>query len=145
MNDKSRIRGKVAAILTLRELIINRGSADGVEVGMRFAVLNRQGIDVKDPDTGELLGSTEIVKTVIKVVRIAGEHLSVGRTFRTIPGRPGAFDAIGIAASFAGTPERVETLSTSEATLKQELSPEESYIKIGDPVVQTKGDEYEGA
>jgi hypothetical protein len=147
MPDDDRIRGKVAAILTLRELIINRGSADGVQIGMRFAVLNAHGIDVKDPDTGDLLGSTEMVKTVVKIVRIDGEHLSVGRTFRTIPGRPGALDAFGLAAfaGMAGTPDRRETLDTAQATLKQELSQEDSYIKIGDPVVQAKGDEYEEA
>src|SRR5438105_2674319 len=89
--DRSdRITGKVAGLLTKRELVINRGSGDGVEVGMRFAVLNRHGIDVRDPDTGEILGSTELVKTVVKIVRIDAEHLSVGRTFRTIQGRPGA-------------------------------------------------------
>jgi hypothetical protein len=142
-----RIQGKVAAILTLSELVINRGSADGVLVGMQFAVLNSQGINVRDPDTGELLGSTELVKTVVKIVRIDGEHLSVGRTFRTIPGRRGALDAFSIAAmtGVTGTPDRVETLATSQATLKEELSPEDSYVKIGDPVIEAKGDEYEEA
>lgn len=137
------ITGKVAGILTRRELLINRGEADGVEVGMRFAVLNRQGIDVKDPDTGEVLGSAEIIKTVVKIVRIDGEHLSVGRTFRTIHGSPGVIASIGLGAAWAGTPNRVETLDISGSVLKEELKAEDSYIKVGDPVVESKGDEYE--
>ncbi len=142
-SNEERITGKVAGLLTRRELLINRGGADGVQIGMRFAVLNSQGINVKDPDTGESLGSAEIVKTVVKIVRIDGEHLSVGRTFRTIAGRPGALTAGSFRSVWAGTPDRVETLDTSGASLKEELSPEDSYIKVGDPVVQSKGDEYD--
>ncbi len=140
-DHEDRLMGKVAGILTRRELLINRGSADGVEVGMRFAVLNSQGIDVRDPDTGEILGSTEVVKTVVKVVRIDGPHLSVGRTFRQTPGRAGALAAL---ANVYGTPARVETLDIQEgSTLKEELDPDDSYVKVGDPVVQTVGDEYD--
>jgi len=56
MSDKP-IRGKVARILNSRELAINVGSADGVDVGMYFDVLDPKGEDVKDPDSGEVLGS----------------------------------------------------------------------------------------
>jgi hypothetical protein len=136
------IQGKVAGVLTRRELLINRGSVDGVEVGMRFAVLNRHGIDVKDPDTGELLGSADVVKTVVKIVRIDAPHLSTGRTFRTIPGTPGLMKGLSAMSSFAGTPERVETLDIKGASLKEELDSSESYVKVGDPVVETVGDTY---
>lgn len=138
---QDRVEGKVAGILTRRELVINRGVADGVEVGMRFAVLNRQGIDVRDPDSGEILGSTEVVKTVVKIVRIDGDHLAVGRTFRTTPGRPGLGTAI---LGLQGAPPSIETLAIEAGTsLKEELDPAESYVKVGDPVVETKGDEYD--
>jgi hypothetical protein len=140
-SQRPRISGKVAGVLTKRELVINRGSADGVEVGMRFAVLNRQGIDIKDPDTGELLGSTELVKAVVKIVRIDAEHLSVGRTFRQTPGRAGLTATL---AGVYGTAPRTETLAIEDGTsLKEELDPAQSYIKIGDPVVETQGDEYD--
>lgn len=87
--DDGRIRGKVAAILSARELILNVGSRDGVEIGMRFAILNSQGVNITDPDTGDTLGSVEVPKTVVKVVRIGGDHLSIARTFRTVRGTPG--------------------------------------------------------
>jgi hypothetical protein len=137
---EERIKGKVAGVLTRRELVINRGAEDGVEVGMRFAVLNSRGIDVRDPDTGETLGSAEVVKTVVKIVRIEGDHLSVGRTFRTVAGSPGI---LSTASLLGGTPARIETLELGTAPLKEELSPEASYVKVGDPVVQTRGDEYD--
>jgi hypothetical protein len=137
--SQSRIEGKVAGVLTLRELVINRGTADGVEIGMRFAVLNRQGIDIKDPDSGQSLGSVELVKTIVKIVRIQGDHLAVGRTFRTIKGSPG----LSALAAFSGTPDRAETLAIEGSSLKAELSPEDSLVKPGDPVVQTMGDEYD--
>ena len=142
-NEDDRKRGKVAAILTRRELVLNLGSADGVVIGMKFVVLNRQGIDVRDPDTGKVLGSVEVPKTVVKVVRVDGEHLSVARTFRTIRGNAGVLAGI---AAFGGTPDRTETLDIAEgSSLKAELSAEESYIKPGDVALETRGDEYDGA
>lgn len=141
MSEEDRIKGKVAAILSRRELILNIGAADGVEVGMRFVILNKQGVDVTDPDTGKVLGTVEVPKTVVKVVRLDGQHMSVARTFRTVKGSPGI---LGGMANFAGTPTRVETLDiASGSSLKAELTEEESYIKRGDVALSTSGDEYD--
>jgi hypothetical protein len=140
MSDDPRTRGKVAAILSKRELILNLGHDDGVSVGMRFVILNKHGIDVTDPDTGEVLGTVEVPKTVVKIVRVDGPHLSVGRTFRTIAERPGLLSL----PDFAGRPARVETLDiASGSSLKAELSAEDSYVKPGDLAVETEGDEYD--
>src|SRR6266566_5571833 len=79
------------------------------------------------PDNGEVLGTVEVPKTVVKVVRVDGPHLSVARTFRTLRGTPGIFGSI---SSITGTPSRPETLDiTPGSSLKAELSEEESYIK----------------
>lgn len=140
-NDDNRIRGKVAAILSRRELILNLGTANDVRVGMKFVILNSKGIDVRDPDTGVVLGTVEVPKTVVKVVRVDGEHLCVARTFRTIAGTPGIFNTM---PNLAGTRSRPETLDIeSGSSLKAELSEEESYIKPGDIAVETEGDEYD--
>jgi hypothetical protein len=139
--DDERIRGKVAAILSARELILNVGSGDGVEIGMKFAILNSKGVNITDPDTGDVLGSVEVPKTVVKVVRIGGDHLSIARTFRTVKGTPGAF---AIASAISGKPDRPETLEiASGSDLKAELSEEDSYVKRGDIAVSTRGDEYD--
>lgn len=140
-NDDTRLRGKVAAILSKRELIVNLGDADGVRVGMKFVILSSQGMEVRDPDTGSVLGTVEVPKTVVKIVRIGGEHFAVARTFRKIAGSPGL---LGAMPNIAGTPSRTETLDiASGSSLKAELSEDESYIKIGDVAVETEGDEYD--
>jgi hypothetical protein len=61
--------------------VINRGSDQGVQVGMRFAVLNRKCHNVVGPKTGESLGSVEVEKVLVKVVRVEPK-LAVGVTFR---------------------------------------------------------------
>lgn len=144
MNE--RIEAKVAQILTARDLVLNKGSIDGVDVGMRFAILNRKGAAVKDPDTGEVLGSVELPKTFVKVVAVK-ERLSIARTFREFRTGAGALWSIMAAtASVTSAPQtRIETLKTDEARLKDELEEEESYVKIGDPAVQMLGEEFTGA
>ena len=141
MSEDARIKGKVAAILSKRELILNVGVDDGVEIGMTFVILNNQGVDVTDPDTGTILGTVEVPKTVVKVVRLDGPRLSVARTFRTIKGSPGLFGAVG---NLGGSPSRTETLDiASGSSLKAELTEEQSYIKRGDVALSTRGDEYD--
>ena len=138
------IRGKVAAILNTRELALNIGKDDGVELGMRFAIMNRKGVGITDPDTGEVLGDVPVVKTVVKVTRVDGEHLSTARTFRTIPGRSGIADILAGTSSIVGTPARTETLAIDPSRADVvEIEDKDSYIKRGDVAVQTVGDEYD--
>lgn len=141
MSETARIRGKVAAILSRRELVLNVGEEAGVTEGMRFVILNSKGVDVKDPDTGDVLGSVEVPKTLVKIVRVDGPRLSVGRTFRTIAGSPGLFSATSM---LAGRPDRKETLEIEEgSSLKAELLDHQSYVKPGDVALETRGDEYD--
>ena len=73
------IEGKVAQILSEDILIINVGSAAGVKVGMAFAVL-AQGDEVKDPDTGDILGRWEVPKGCIRATHVQ-ERISTCRGF----------------------------------------------------------------
>jgi hypothetical protein len=144
-----RIEGKVARILTARELVINRGSEAGVEVGMRFAILNRKGREIIDPDTKEVLGSVELPKTFVKVIAVEPK-LAVARTFREFhyPGVRGLGDtAFSLSALMTGKPERteVETLKTDETRMKDEMDEADSFVKTGDPAVQMVGNEYAGS
>ncbi len=75
------IRGFVAEIINRRELVINVGSEQGVEVGMKFAVLSAKGAEIRDPISEEPLGSIEIPKVLVEVVRVQ-PRLSVARTFK---------------------------------------------------------------
>ncbi|MDA0564606.1 hypothetical protein LG943_09730 [Streptomonospora sp. S1-112] len=136
-----RIEGQVAKVLNLREIVINRGSNHGVHAGMKFAVLNRHGADIIDPETGEELDSIEIEKTVVKIVRLMPRS-SVGRTFRTYRTAGGPLHFTGL-SDLANPPiTKVETLKTDESTYKEEVDESETYVKTGDPVVQVINEEF---
>jgi hypothetical protein len=146
-SPKEPITGKVARILSSRELIINRGVADGVRLGMRFAVLDPKGENVTDPDTGRVLGSIFRPKVRVRVVSVQ-EHLSVAQTFETsttnVGGRGGLGFSQDLADIFAPPKyvEKVKTLRTDETTWET-LDESQSFVKTGDPV-QELVDEGQG-
>jgi hypothetical protein len=133
------IRGKVARILNSRELILNVGSSAGVVVGLYFDILDPKGEDIRDPDTDEVLGSIERPKVRVQVTKV-DEKLCVASTYKkrqvNVGGR-----GFGVQDDFArmlAPPKYVtqfETLKTTEKTWEN-LSEEQSYVKIGDPAVQ---------
>lgn len=82
---KELIEGKVARILSDNLIIINVGAANGVKVGMAFAVL-AQGDEVKDPATGEVLGRWEVPKGYIRASHVQ-ERLATCEGF--VPGHEG--------------------------------------------------------
>ena len=139
------IRGKVAQILNTRELVINLGSEDGIAPGMYFDVMDPKGIDIEDPDTEEVLGSIERPKVRVKISRVE-TRLSMASTYRSkkinIGGEGGSHSfSSSYLSQFLAPPKWVtkyETLKTQEKTW-EDLDEEESYVKIGDPVVQVIG------
>lgn len=64
-----KIEGRVAKILNETHLIINCGSADGVQEGMAFVVL-AEGEEVHDPETGQSLGRWEIPKGRVRAAHV---------------------------------------------------------------------------
>ena len=137
------IQGKVAKVLNNREIAINLGRAKGVTVGMYFDVIDAIGQNIKDPDTGEVLGSIERPKVRVEVTYVE-ERLSVATTYQLREVTVGdLFDTprYGTLGPFARSlmpPEWVEKYETLDKTAKtpDTLSEENSYVKIGDPVVQ---------
>ena len=75
------IEGKIAKILNTRELILNRGSDDGVTVDMQFVVLEPR-MDIIDPETNEPLGELEREKIRVRVFE-THPKFSLARTFET--------------------------------------------------------------
>ena len=132
------IRGKVASVINEREIAINVGTVHGVKVGMDFDVIDIYDEEVKDPDTEEVLGSIERPKVRVRVAHVQ-EKLSVASTYRTktvnIGGEGGLF---GPFARSLMPPEWIEKYETLRAEDKawSPLSEEDSYVKVGDPVVQ---------
>lgn len=59
--------------------------------------------------------------------------MAVARTFRTFVSGIGAI---------MSSEKRHETLSVDGSTYKQDLDEKDSYVKIGDPVVEARGEEF---
>ena len=138
MNDKKTIRGNVAQILNSRELVINIGTEHSVELGMFFDVLDPKGQEIRDPVTDEILGSIDRPKVRVKVTKVQAK-ISIASTYKKTKinvGGEGIF--LGGFANALMPPKHIikyETLKTAEKTW-EDLSEEESYVKIGDPVIQ---------
>lgn len=136
---KEPIRGKVAKILNSRELVINLGAKDGVAVGMYFDVLDPNGEDILDPDTGEILGSINRPKIRVKVAKVQ-ERLSLATT-KSYDINIGGIGVANIGRAFSSMllPPNIvtkyETLKTTEKTW-EDLDEKESFVKTGDPVVE---------
>ena len=133
------IRGKVARVLNTREIAINVGVEAGATVGMYFEVVDLQYEDIRDPDTGEVLGSIERPKVRVKIIHVQ-EKLSLATTYRekrvNTSGTWGG--SIGPLARALMPPNWVtsyETLSKIEEH-RDVLDEKDSYVKTGDPVVQ---------
>jgi hypothetical protein len=128
----ARIEAKVADILNDREVVLNKGKDDGVSTGMRFAIMERQPHKVMDPDTGDLLDRIDLVKTVVKVVRVT-PHVAIARTFRMVGATHGLI-------RITPSPGRPEEIYTDQPTIESQYGGEP--VRRGDRAVQTTGDEY---
>ena len=73
-----RIEGKVAEVIDIYTVVINRGNEHGVEEDMRF-VIYELGEEIKDPDTDESLGKFEYVKAKVRVTNVS-EKFSTATT-----------------------------------------------------------------
>ncbi len=138
MAEQEPIQGAVARILNSRELVINRGSDHGVEPRMYFEVLAREGEDIRDPETGDVLGSVERPKVVLRIVSVEPK-LAVARTFRSRRRNVGGLSPSSTLGRLFEPPRYVteyDTLKTSERTW-EDLPEEKSFVKTGDPVRQT--------
>ena len=131
------IRGKVARVLNSREIAINVGAEKGVDIGMHFDVLDPKYENIKDPDTFELLGSIERPKVRVQIIRVQ-EKLSIASTYRKKEINVGGISGFRSFSEFLMPPDwriKYETLKTDEQNW-EDIEEEESYVKVGDPVVQ---------
>ncbi|MGJ0121740.1 hypothetical protein ACQ7HM_21265 [Williamsia sp. MIQD14] len=141
--------GSVAAIMDKREIVIDIGSSDGVELGSRFVVLGKKALE----STPSL--EVPFPKTVVKVVRFLEDgHHSIGRTYRIVrgsPGQPGLFSDFLTTNAFRAlqqgtpaTPDHVERLNVDDEDMFMAgLSTDEKRVRVGDRVQLTLGDEYD--
>lgn len=100
------IEGRIAKIVDEYTLVINVGSAQGVKPGMKFSIYTPVE-EVKDPESGESLGSWEIVKGYVEAVSVQ-ERLSVCKS-------------VSIAEEEEATPPR--TLSEEMIIVSRSMGP----------------------
>ena len=142
------IRGKVAKILSDREVALNIGQQQGVQVGMLFAITDPIGDNITDPDTGEDLGCVYLPKTQVKVTEVS-DKLSVAATYRTKSVAVHEHDPD--ARTILGTPRIFQParLESRRETLRVpfrininegEIHRENCSVSTGDPVVQVVGE-----
>ncbi|MHA7176179.1 hypothetical protein ACX80D_05945 [Arthrobacter sp. Sr24] len=143
--SNDRISGKVAEVVSDRELILNRGKNHGVRKGMYFNILDPKTIGIKDPETGEDLGGIKRVKITVVAVEVA-ENITLAQTFRTQKVNIGGKGTFAVYDSIIGqmaaprVVERVETLRLDPNGPKP-LGSSESAVSKGDPFeLGTEGD-----
>ena len=128
------IRGKVARVLNDREVALNLGSDHGVTAGMKFNILSTSGYDIRDPDSGEPLGSVERTKARIEVTTVK-DRLSVARTYHKYRVNVGGK---GLPLNMFQPPKwetHYVTLHSEDASFDP-IDESDSYVSTGDPVVQ---------
>ena len=129
MTTRAALRGKVAAILNERELVINLGADTGVTEGMVFKVIQELP-EIRDPDTGASLGAVSREKIQVRVVEVQPK-LCVGATFQTY--KVGGGGLSGMLRSLQQPEEtRVRSLRDSGDLTFTPLQEKESLIKVGD-------------
>jgi len=117
--------GKVATIIDEYTIALNIGRANGVEEGMKFAIVTPS-IEVKDPDSSKKLGMLDFTKGKVEVTHVY-EKFSVAKSFEVVS---------------ALIPDVAAMLSSMYTTRLKRLpvevpSPEiEMKIVVGDKVVQ---------
>jgi len=136
--DTALLQGKVAKILTEREVVINIGKGQGVRKGMKFAILASTPEEISDPETGEILGVVDRPKVLVQATEVQ-ERIAICSTYRTIKIPAGALNPAYYWKNLLDSPQEVpDTLEIKDSSLPAPLSPQESYVKIGDRVKQVE-------
>lgn len=131
--SRAPIEAKVAEIISTRSLVLNVGRAQGVSEGMVFAILNRKGEHIIDPDTKADLGSLRLPKVRVRIALVQ-EKFSVARTYRTL-GTGVSITNFTIPSIFLGG-TRTETLRATDSTAEEDLDESGSFVKVGDPAIE---------
>lgn len=140
-SSKKIVEGRVAAILNARELVINVGSENGVEPGMKFAVLAQTPLLVKDPMTGKELDHVDREKVRVQATEVRPK-ITICRTYRVKRIEGGLFGTRPwtIADLYRPAKGIPETLRIEDSSMPPPLSEQESYVKVKDRAIQVLDD-----
>ena len=127
---------KIAKIISTTELVINAGSKQNINVGDKFQIIDKVGSEpVIDPDTGENLGTLDIIKGIVEVTTVY-PNMSIVQSERAI--NPLLQSSMGVAQSLSPYQVRKD-LNVDKAQITGGASENKNVpIKIGDVVIPMK-------
>lgn len=100
------------------QLVINRGSDDGVEIGDRYIVFGLSGEEIFDPDTGDSLGNLELVRGRGVVVHVQPKMSTIESTEHKVkPGKKRTVRREGGLNAFVRSAPTVEQVEEGAETL----------------------------
>ncbi|MFT8381954.1 MAG: hypothetical protein ABF639_02625 [Lacticaseibacillus paracasei] len=70
---------KIVKIIDDESLVINAGELKHIEVGQKFQIIGKRGEEVKDPDTGESLGTLDEIKGSV-FADIVYPHMTIAKS-----------------------------------------------------------------
>lgn len=133
MAHQKPITGKVAKIISKRTLALNIGEDDGVQVGLHFRIIDGQGKEITDPDSGEALGVNRQEKISVEVTQV-DKKFSIAKTYQFHEENVGGYGSFGRIPQMLTPPNYVKKFETFEIEdeTEKEISEEQSIVKIGD-------------
>lgn len=142
--QSEQIRGRVARVLSDREVALNVGREHNVEVGMLFDITVSAALEITDPDTGNALGQIDRVRVKARVkVSSVEDKFCIARTYRMERVNVGGRDALPKLRGDLDLPRwepRVERITTHEIS-SDGLTESERYVATGDAVQQVMDDD----
>lgn len=137
------ITGKVAQILDASQLVLNVGAEHGVTPGLRFVVYE-EGNEVKDPETGQTLGSLELVKGVVEALHVQ-DRITLAVTPKT--DRPVPASVLSARLAETTRADSSEERRTELYVNRSQIvgSPKRKPIQVGDLVRSVEGPREAGS
>ena len=138
------ISGKVAKVFSDREVALNIGREQNVEVGMLFDIMVPGDLEIMDPDTGKPLGTITRPKAKARIkVSNVEDKFCIAHTYRMERVNVGGSDSLPKLRGDLDLPRwetRVECIKTYEIS-RDGLTESERYVATGDPVQQVMDDD----
>ena len=132
------IRGKIAYVLDNDDIVINVGAAHGVHRGMYFDVLDDHNLEIRDPDTEEVIGSLEVSKIKVEVIDTQ-EKISVATPYLSVKRRTKSVYRVSTPLGPFARSLMPPSWVTEEAISRSE---KDSDVEVGNSVVQFIGEIY---
>lgn len=124
---------KIVKILDEYTVIVNAGESAGIKTGDEFQILDEKGSDVLDPDTGEVLGSLDLIKATVLVTEVQ-ERMSFcsSPTYTTM--QPDFFNTFQKISTALPTATKQDKLNVDLKEITGGLRKSNEKVRVGDSV-----------